>query len=69
VFDATIPKFRDVEFRKIDITDPGNADLVQRFEVRGIPRAVFLDGSGNVLYNGGCPRDPAQFENLINQHH
>lgn len=65
MFDATKSKFRDVEFRQLDIDDASNADLVQRYGVRGIPRVVFLDASGNVLFNGSPSRSPEGFEQSI----
>jgi thioredoxin-related protein len=68
VFDATIPRFRDVDFQRLNTDDSGNSELVQRYHATSIPRLVFLDGSGAVLYNGGAPANPENFEQLIGRY-
>jgi len=65
VFDATKSKIRDVDFQQLNIDDASNSDLVRRYEVKGIPRVVFLDSSGNVLYNGSPARDEEGFAQSI----
>ena len=69
MFDATSHKFSDVNFQKIDTSDPSNGDLCQRYDVRSIPRLVFLDNSNGVLYNGGASSQPGAFEELVKQYH
>lgn len=64
---ATKPKFRSVQFEEVNIDDQSQAELVQRYQVRGIPKLVFLDDRGQVLYNGGSPLDEANLTKLIGQ--
>lgn len=68
MFDATKNKYRDIQFTQYDTDDVGNAVLKQKFQVTGIPRLVFLDAGGNVLYNGGAFGDQAAFEEMIKQY-
>ncbi len=65
---ATKPKFRSVQFEEINIDDQSQAELVQRYNVKGIPRLVFLDDKGAVLYNGGAPMDEANLTQMIAQY-
>lgn len=67
MLDATKNKYRDIQFSQYDTDDGGTSALAQKYGVTGIPRLVFLDSSGNVLYNGGAPPDQAAFESLIHQ--
>jgi thioredoxin-related protein len=69
VFDATTPKFRDVDFQRLNTDDSGNGELAQKYHASSIPRLVFLDNSGTVLYNGGAPQNPEDFEQLIARFH
>lgn len=64
---ATKPKFRSVQFEEINIDDQSQAEIVQRYGVKGIPRLVFLDDKGTVLYNGGAPLDEGNLTKLIGQ--
>jgi hypothetical protein len=67
VFDATKRKFSDVTFQSLDLDDPSNESDVKKYGIRGIPHVVFLDSSGNVLYNGGPARDEEGFAGQIQQ--
>jgi thioredoxin-related protein len=66
VFDATKPKFNDIEFVQYDL-DTCDNDLKSRYAVTSIPRVVFLDSSGKVLYNGGV--SIANWEQQIREFH
>ncbi|MBI5171435.1 MAG: hypothetical protein HY986_01015 [Candidatus Melainabacteria bacterium] len=68
MFDATKRQFTDISFEQINIDEPSGQELAGRYGVTGIPRLVFLDGSSQVLYNGGAPMDAESFHGLINQH-
>lgn len=65
MFDATKRKFSDVQFQVVDVDQ--DKDLSSRYDVKGIPRLVFLDASGNVLYNGGAFHDEDSFAEAINR--
>lgn len=70
MFDATVSKFRDVEFKKVDCTrSEENTDLKDKYGVNSFPRLVFVDGGGTVLYNGGAPAEASGLEQLIGQYH
>jgi len=69
VFDATKPKFTDIDFQRLNVDEEQTKSIEAKYGVSGIPTAVFLDGSGKVLYNGGCPADNNSWENLIKQYH
>jgi len=70
VFDATRSKFSDVNFEKVDVSEPGShQDEKQKYGVHGIPCVVFLDASGNTLYSGGPARDVDGFSQQIQQYH
>jgi thioredoxin-related protein len=69
VFDATKSKFSDVTFQSLDLDDPSNQSDVAKYGIKGIPHVVFLDASGNVLYNGGPARDLEGWAGQIQQYH
>jgi thiol-disulfide isomerase/thioredoxin len=53
-FDDVAGKNRNtMDFQRLDAEAPSNAGLRQKYNVRSYPRLVYLDGSGNVLYNEG----------------
>lgn len=66
MFDATLSKFRDIDFQKIDLDT--NKDLASKYNVASIPRLVMLDGNGNAIYNASPPRSEDALAALINQH-
>ncbi len=51
-----------VEFRRIDIEDPGNAEIVRKYKVSGVPVYVFLDGNGETLFSHYGSRTPDQLK-------
>lgn len=65
---ATKPKYRDITFEELDFDDERNEAVKGRFNVDSIPRLIFLDGSGQPLYNGGAPQEEAALEDLINRY-
>ncbi|MBX9952548.1 MAG: hypothetical protein K2Y39_25470 [Candidatus Obscuribacterales bacterium] len=65
MFDATKRKFSDVQFQVVDVDQ--DKDLSNKYDVKGIPKLVFLDASGNILYNGGAFRDEESFAEAINR--
>jgi thioredoxin-related protein len=69
VFDATKRKFSDISFQSLDLGNPSDHDEAQKYGVRAIPCVVFLDASGNVLYNGGPARDEVGFTEQIQRYH
>lgn len=69
MFDAVKRRYSDVSFQQLNVDDNSNASLSSQYNVTGIPRLVFLDAGGNVLYNGGAPRDEDSLNNLISQYH
>jgi thiol-disulfide isomerase/thioredoxin len=65
-WDVAQSHFRSVKFQRFNAEDKANAELVQKYEVRGYPTLVFLDGSGNILKNmSGCPRTTEDFFDAI----
>jgi thioredoxin-related protein len=68
VFGAVSQQFRDIDFRKINIDDPANSDLVQRHQARSIPRIVFTDGGGKELVNHNPSMSPDALIREINQY-
>jgi len=67
VFDATKSKFSDVAFEQVNLDE--NKELASKYAVSSIPRVVFLDGAGNVLYNGGPSSSVEGFTSQIQQYH
>jgi hypothetical protein len=49
-----------VEFRRIDIDDAKNAEIVKKYKVSGVPVYVFLDGAEETLFSHSGPRTPDQ---------
>lgn len=52
-FDEAAQKYRTVDFQHVDAEAPGNAEMTQKYGIKGYPSLVYLDGKGNVLYNEG----------------
>lgn len=69
IFEATKSKYRDVSFEILDIDQESTKPIQAKYNFDTIPRLVFLDGSGNVLYNGGAAASQADFEIMINRFH
>ena len=69
MFGATKRKFSDVTFQEINLDDESTKSVCEKYGVHSIPHVVFLDGSGNVLYNGGPNRDEDGFAAQISQYH
>lgn len=67
MFGATKSKFRDINFQELNVDEESTKALSAKYGVRGIPCVVFLDSSGNVLYNGGPQRDEEGFAAQIQQ--
>jgi len=68
VYEATKPKYRDINFQELDLDDPSNAGLKQQYSVNSVPRLIFLDSNNKVLYNGGADSSPGAFDELIAQY-
>lgn len=66
MLDATIPKFRDITFDKVDLDQ--NKELASKYNVESIPRMIMLDASGNAFYNASPPRSEEALAALIQQH-
>ena len=68
---ATKSKFRDVDFQTVDLTEPGGPghETAEKYGISGIPHVVFLDGSGNVLFNSVPSQSAEGFEEEIKQFH
>jgi thioredoxin-related protein len=69
VFGATKRKFSDITFQEIDLDDESTRSIGQKYAIGSIPRVVFLDASGNVLFNGGPQREEDSFAAQIGQYH
>jgi len=69
VFDATKSKFSDVSFQQMNLAEDSSKEVSAKYGVTGIPCVVFLDGSGNVLFNGGPARTVESFTEQIQQFH
>ena len=68
MFDAASRKYSDITFQKLDGDEAQTKTLMGQYGVGGYPTLVFLDGGGQVIYNGGAPRQLEDFENLIGQY-
>jgi len=67
IYEETSKKFSDVRFETIDIDqDKVTAD---KYQIQTIPHLVFLDSSGNILYNGGAFNDEESFSDAIKKFH
>jgi thiol-disulfide isomerase/thioredoxin len=56
VFDATKPMFAGINFSRVNIDDPDHFAQCDLYGARrSIPRLVFLDKSGGVLFNNNPP--------------
>ena len=66
MFEATKSKFRDVSFEVVDVDQDKTTGA--KYGVSGIPHLVFLDGGGNVLYNGGAFHDEDSFASAIGKY-
>jgi thioredoxin-like negative regulator of GroEL len=51
-----------VDFRRIDIDDENNAEIVQKYKVSGVPVYVFLDGNEEALFTHSGSRTPDQLK-------
>jgi len=67
VYEAVKPKFNDIQFEDVDYDS--NQDLKAQYNVTSVPRLVFLDSAGKVLFNGNTPRTPEGFTHLIQKYH
>jgi hypothetical protein len=68
VFDATQQKYPEIEFERVKLDEPENAELVRKYNVFGIPRVVMVDDKGDALFNGSPQMTQSGFESQLNQY-
>ncbi|HEY9775865.1 MAG TPA: thioredoxin family protein [Planktothrix sp.] len=68
VFDATANKHPEIEFERLQLDDPANAEIVRKFDVTTIPRVVMLDDKGEPLYNGSPLGTESGFEMQLDRY-
>jgi thioredoxin 1 len=68
VYEATREKekFKDIAFDRINTDE--NKELLHQLGIHTIPRLVFMDSTGTVIYNGGCPLNEEGFAQLISNY-
>jgi thiol-disulfide isomerase/thioredoxin len=65
IFDATKPKYPDIQFESLNIDQPSVKPLQAKYHAEMIPTVVLLDGNDKVLWNGGAVTSQSEFVRLI----
>jgi len=65
VFEEVKAEMHDVQFDRYNVDTADGKALNLKYRFPTIPHAVFLDGSGNVLFNGSPDRDVDSFTQQI----
>lgn len=68
VFEAVKSRMRDVSFESYNIDEESSHDIRSKVPpFNSIPHAVFMDGSGKVLFSGSPARSVEDFERQISE--
>jgi thioredoxin 1 len=65
VFDEVKAQMHDVQFDRYNVDTDEGKELSAKYRFPTIPHAVFLDGNGNVLFNGSPMREVDSFTQQI----
>jgi thioredoxin len=64
IFEALKEKHPEITWYKVDADDPASAEIIQRFNVRGIPTILIIRDDDLIFSHAGILSE-AQVENLI----
>jgi thioredoxin 1 len=65
VFEEVKAQMHDVQFDRYNVDTAEGKELSGKYQFPTIPHAVFLDGGGNVLFNGSPEREVESFTQQI----
>lgn len=63
---SEMEKYKDIEFKSIDIEEDEGELYVEKYNIRSVPTILLLDENGNIIYklSGNIPLD--DFVSMIN---